>query len=54
MSEIETKEMARRRKVHKAVKAALLGAVLALVCRALPPDYQGPCETVVKICTGGL
>lgn len=32
----------------------LVGAVLALVCHALPPEYQGPCTTVLKICTGGF
>lgn len=40
--------------MKKAAKAALIGAVLALLCRALPPEYQGPCETVLKLCTGGL
>lgn len=34
--------------------AIAVGAVLALVCHALPPEYQGPCITVLKICTGGL
>lgn len=51
---IETKEMVRKRKLKKAAKAALLGALLALVCRMLPAEYRGPCETVVKICSGGL
>lgn len=54
MTTIETKAMARRRKLKKVVKTAVIGAVLALVCRALPPEYQGPCETVLKLCTGGL
>ncbi len=51
---VETKEMARKRKLKAAVKTAVLGALLALVCRALPSDYQGPCETIIKICSGGF
>lgn len=51
---IETKALARRQKLKKAARAAILGAVLALICRALPPEYQTPCETVIKLCTGGL
>ena len=51
---VETKAMIRKRKLKKVAKAALIGALLALVCRALPLEYQGPCETVVKLCTGGL
>lgn len=51
---VETKEMVRKRKLKQAVKAALLGALLALVCRMLPDEYRGPCETVVKLCSGGL
>ena len=51
---IETKAMERKRKLKKAAKAALIGAVLALVCRVLPADYRGPCETVIKICSGGF
>ncbi len=27
----------------------LLGAALGLVCRLLPPDYQGPCGLVAKL-----
>ena len=51
---VETKEMIRKRQMKKAVRAAIIGAILALVCRALPSEYQGPCETVLKICTGGF
>ena len=51
---VETKEMIRKRQMKRAAKAAVLGAILALLCRALPAEYQGPCETVIKICTGGL
>lgn len=51
---VETKTMARKRKAKHAAVAAVVGAILALLCRALPPEYQGPCETVLKICTGHL
>lgn len=51
---IETKEMIRRRKVKKMIASAVVGAALALACKALPPEYQGPCETVLHICTGGF
>ena len=51
---VETKEMIRKRKRKQAAYAAIFGAILALACRALPPDYQGPCETVVRLCTGGF
>jgi hypothetical protein len=51
---VETPEMRRRRKAKAAVKALVIGAVLGLACRALPSEYQGPCETVLKICTGHL
>lgn len=50
---VETKAMLRKRQMKKAGKAALIGAILALLCRALPPEYQGPCETILKICTAG-
>lgn len=46
--------MERRRKMKRAAKTALIGALLALLCRALPAEYQAPCETIVKLCTGGL
>lgn len=34
------------------IAAALLGVVLAIVCRLLPAAYRGPCETIINICTG--
>ncbi len=49
---IETPEMRRAKRIKHAIRAALIGAVLALVCHALPADYQGPCVTVIKACTG--
>jgi hypothetical protein len=52
MSEAKASDKALQRK--RAVKALLLGAILALACRALPHAYQVPCETLVKLCTGGL
>lgn len=51
---IETPEMIRKRRVKHALRTAILGAVLALICHALPEEYQGPCKTVVKICSGSL
>jgi hypothetical protein len=54
VSEIETKAMERKRRMKQMAKVAVLGAVLALLCRALPVEYQGPCEIVIKICTGSL
>lgn len=43
-----------KKKVRRALIAAALGAALALACKALPPDYQGPCEIVINVCTGGF
>jgi hypothetical protein len=54
VSEAETKKAARWRKVKRAVRVAVVGAALALGCRALPVEYQSPCETIVKICSGGF
>ena len=34
--------------------ALLVGMMLGLVCHALPPDYRGPCDTIARICRGGL
>jgi hypothetical protein len=51
---VETKEILRRRKIKRAIRTAIVGAIVALVCRALPAEYQTPCETVVHLCTGGL
>lgn len=35
-------------------RAALAGAVLALLCAALPPEYREPCRVLAAICTGGI
>lgn len=51
---VETPDMKRRRKMKHAIRVALIGAILALICHALPADYQGPCTTIVKACTGGF
>jgi hypothetical protein len=51
---VETPAMIKKRKLKRAVKAAVLGALLAFACRALPSEYQGPCETVIRVCTGNL
>ncbi len=34
--------------------AIIAGVVLALVCKSLPPDYQGICEALATVCTGGF
>jgi len=49
---VETPDMVRRRKAKQAAFAAALGALLALLCHALPVEYQSPCRVVVHICTG--
>ena len=51
---VETKAMVKARQRKRAAAAAVLGAILGLVCNMLPPDYQVACKTVVHICTGGL
>lgn len=33
--------------------AALLGAVLALICPHVPHDYQAACNLLATICSGG-
>jgi hypothetical protein len=50
---ITTPEERRARKRKHAIRAAVLGFVLALICHALPHEYQTPCATVIKLCTGG-
>lgn len=35
-------------------RALVAGALLALVCRHLPIDYQAPCEAIAQLCTGGF
>lgn len=49
----ETKEIIRRRKIKRAIITAIVAALLALGCKALPADYRKPCELIVGICTGG-
>ena len=51
---VKTKEAIRRRKIKRAVKTAVVGAALALICRVLPVEYQTPCEAVIKLCSGSL
>jgi hypothetical protein len=51
---VETKALERQRKLKRAAKAAVIGAILALACRALPVEYQHPCEVIIKVCTGNL
>jgi hypothetical protein len=51
---VETKALERQRKLKRAAKAAVIGAILALACRALPAEYQHPCEVIIKVCTGNL
>ena len=51
---INTKAMTKQQKRKHAAAAALLGAILAIICHALPHEYRVACETVMKICTGGL
>ncbi len=41
-----------RKKLYK--RAAQVGLVLAFVCHFLPPDYRVVCETVARVCSGGL
>lgn len=51
---METEDAKKKRHRKHAVAVAIFGAILALACRALPPEYHGPCETVIKICTGSF
>lgn len=44
----------KKQKRRKALYAAILGSLFALACRALPAEYQGACEVIVKLCSGGL
>lgn len=34
--------------------ALIVGVVLGIICHALPPHLAGPCQTILRICTGGL
>lgn len=35
-------------------RAVIAGIVIALVCKALPHDYQAVCQAVSTLCTGGF
>lgn len=52
MTTPETPAESERRK-RRLFIAAIAGVLLALACRALPPEYQKPCATIVHLCTGG-
>jgi hypothetical protein len=43
-----------KKKIKRAIVTAIVAALLALGCKALPEDYRGPCQTVINICTGGF
>lgn len=32
--------------------AALIGAVLAVLCKLLPPEYRALCQAIVAACIG--
>lgn len=35
-------------------RVVIVGVLLALICKSLPVDYQGPCSAIAQLCTGGL
>ncbi len=35
-------------------RAVIVGVVLALICKTLPPDYRAICEAAAQLCTGGF
>ncbi len=35
-------------------RAMIAGALLALICRVVPPDYRAVCDAIATICRGGL
>ena len=35
-------------------RVVIVGILLGLVCKSLPPEYQGPCHQIAQICTGGM
>lgn len=36
-------------------KAALIvGAVIAIACHFVPPQYKAACEALAAVCTGGI
>ncbi len=41
-----------RKKIAK--RAALIGAVLAIICNLLPHEYRAVCHAIAQVCTGGL
>lgn len=41
----------KERRARLVRRAAVLGAVAALFCQALPPDHRSVCDAVVKIAT---
>ena len=41
-----TKKTARR--------GVIVGAILAIVCHIVPPDYRALCDAVATICSGGM
>jgi hypothetical protein len=48
----EEKKKAREKKYKRI--AIVVGMVLALVCKSLPPDYQVVCDTIAQVCRGGI
>lgn len=34
--------------------AMLVGALLAIICKSLPHDYQAVCKAIASLCTGGF
>lgn len=51
MANNEQQEKARKRR--RKVIALIVGMVLALACKSLPPDYQVVCDAIVSVCTLG-
>jgi len=35
-------------------RALVAGVLLGFACHLLPHDYQAPCKTIAKVCSGGL
>lgn len=35
-------------------RVLIVGALLGIACKTLPPDYQGPCEAIAQVCKGFL
>lgn len=49
MTEAEQKARKRRNRFI----ALVVGMLLALVCKSLPPDYRTACDAIVSLCTSG-